>query len=226
MALLGTAALAMWWNIDEQALGEFAHWHAHEHFPERLGIAGFRRATRWREAGGGPGVFVVYELQDHGVLSSPDYLSRLNAPTPWSARMMPLHRDMVRSQCEVLASRGALTAQHALTLRLSPASAGSADALRATLGALVEALPARPGLAGAHLLRHRAPAIAPTTEQKIRGADRVADWVLVIAAYGADELQALAQGELSAQSLAAAGAAEVSHGLHQLALSAVPADMA
>ena len=38
MALLGKAALAMWWEIDAAAMGEFAHWHAHEHFPERLGI--------------------------------------------------------------------------------------------------------------------------------------------------------------------------------------------
>ena len=37
----------------------------------------------------------------------------------------------------------------------------------------------RPGLVGLHVLRHEAPPLAVTTEQKIRGnADRVADWVL------------------------------------------------
>src|SRR5690606_18387529 len=120
-------------------MGEFAHWHAHEHFPERLGVPGFRRASRWRQAGGGEGVFVMYELDGHEVLSSEAYLQRLNAPTPWSVRMMPLHRDMMRSQCEVLASRGAVTAEHAMTVRLSPEQPSAAEGLRAALAALIDA---------------------------------------------------------------------------------------
>ena len=225
MALLGKAALAMWWEIDAPLYEEFAHWHAHEHFPERLGIPGFRRASRWRQAGGGDGVFVMYELDGHEVLSSDAYLSRLNAPTPWSVRMMPLHKGMMRSQCEVLASRGAATAAHALSVRLSPTRADAADALRAALAALIDELPARPGLTGAHLLRHRAPPIAQTTEQKIRGGDRVADWVLVVTGYDAAALRALAEGELSADALAARGGTDFTHALHELAYSAVPVDM-
>ncbi|MBL0917177.1 MAG: hypothetical protein IBJ14_00595 [Hydrogenophaga sp.] len=226
MALLGKAALAMWWEIDAQAFGEFAHWHAHEHFSERLGIAGFRRASRWRQAGGGAGVFVMYELEGHEVLSSPAYLARLNAPSAWSTRMMPLHRHMMRSQCEVLASRGALTAAHALTVRLSPARPELSEGLRAALTALIDELPQRAGLTGAHLLRHRAPAIAQTTEQKIRGGgDGVADWVLVVTGYDAAEVGALAQEALSTEALAALGATDMAHGRHELAFSAVPADM-
>src|SRR5690606_6054350 len=100
MALLGKAALAMWWEIEAARQADFAHWHAHEHFPERLAIPGFRRASRWQCANGGEGVFVMYELDSHEVLSSAAYVERLNAPTPWSCQMMPLHRHMVRSQCE------------------------------------------------------------------------------------------------------------------------------
>ena len=47
MAMLGKAALAMWWDVAPELRAEFEHWHAHEHFQERLGIPGFRRATRW-----------------------------------------------------------------------------------------------------------------------------------------------------------------------------------
>jgi hypothetical protein len=54
MALSGTAALAMWWEIDAACRDDFEHWHSHEHLPERLGIPGFRRATRWRQADGAP----------------------------------------------------------------------------------------------------------------------------------------------------------------------------
>ena len=42
-----------------------------------------------------------------------------------------------------------------------------------------------------HLLQHQAPAIAETTEQKIRGgADQGADWVLVVCGYEAAVLDA------------------------------------
>lgn len=227
MALLGGAALAMWWEIAAAEFDEFAHWHAHEHFPERLGIPGFRRASRWRHAGGGgDGVFVMYELDDHGVLASAAYLQRLNAPSPWSARMMPHDRHMVRSQCEVLASRGGVTAGHALTVRLSPRRPESAEGLRTALAGLIEVWPVQAGLTGAHLLRHRAPAIAPTTEQKIRGGDAVADWVLVLTACDGAALAELAQSGLSPDALAAMGAGEdVTHGRYELAYAAVPGDM-
>lgn len=225
MALLGGAALAMWWEIGAAEFEEFAHWHAHEHFPERLGIPGFRRASRWRQACGGDGVFVMYELADHEVLASAAYLERLNAPSPWSVRMMPHHRHMVRSQCEVLASCGGVTAAHALTVRLSPRGPETADGLRAALAGRIAAWPGRAGLTGAHLLRHRAPAIAPTTEQKIRGGDAVADWVLLLTAYDAATLGALAQGELSPEALAAMGASEVAQGRYELAYAAVPGDI-
>ena len=120
MALLGDAALAMWWDMAPAMRAEFQDWHTHEHFPERLAIPGFRRASRWQAADGGDGFFVLYELASHDVLSSPAYLARLNAPTPWSTKLMPHHANMVRSQCRVVATQGGGIAAHALTLRLSP----------------------------------------------------------------------------------------------------------
>jgi hypothetical protein len=207
MALLGQAALAMWWNMAPEVRREFQGWHSHEHFPERLALSGFQRASRWSAADGGEGFFILYELQEHAALSSPEYLSRLNAPTPWSTRLMPHHRNMVRSQTRVLHSHGAGVARHAMTLRLSPRD-GDAQRLQAALRSLIEALPLRAGLAGAHLLRTDTPAIAPTTEQKIRGnADRSADWVFIVCAYDVEVLQALSEQELSLASISALGAA-------------------
>ena len=226
MALLGKAALAMWWEVDARERAAFQHWHSHEHFPERLGIPGFRRATRWRQVDDGPGVMVTYELADYAVLSSQPYLDRLNAPTPWSTRMMPLHQRMVRSQCEVLESRGAYAAAQVLAVRLSPAASDAVDGLREALRVLVQDLPLRPGVNGAHLLRHRTPTIAATTEQKLRGGgDGVADWVLLVNGYDRAVLSALAEGELAATSLAEHGASDFVHGLYELAVSAVPTDL-
>ncbi|MEZ5650721.1 MAG: PaaI family thioesterase [Burkholderiaceae bacterium] len=226
MAMLGDAVLAMWWHLPAGCREEFEHWHVHEHFPERLGIPGFLRGSRWHGTDDGDSVFVIYELAGHDVLSSPAYLARLNAPTPWSTKMMPNHLGMVRTQCRVLASQGGLVGGHALTIRLSAQPSAEA-ALQAHLSALIDALPARPGLTGACLARHERPDIAATVEQRIRGADAEADWVLVVSGYQPETLRALAAGELGPPALAAVGAAaDVVTGLYELRFSATPADVA
>lgn len=227
MSVLGEAALAMWWDVTPSRRADFEHWHTHEHFPERLGVPGFRRATRWTSADGGEGIFVMYELADYEVLASAAYLARLNSPTPWSTRLMPEHRNMVRSQCRVLESRGTATARHALTIRLSPVP-GRDDALRAAMRDLATRLPGERGVAGLHLLRHQTPAIAPTEEQKMRGnADRTADWVAVACGYDADALRALSARELGEDALITMGATAGSErGLYALSCSATPVDVA
>ena len=208
----------MWWDMPAGMRSEFEDWHSHEHFPERLAIPGFRRASRWASASGGDGFFVMYELADYDVLSSAQYLARLNAPTPWSTKMMPHHRNMVRCQCRVLESRGGGVARHVLTMRMSPENAGEGD-LRTALRSLIATLPARPGFTGAHLLKHEAPAIAQTTEQKIRGgADRMADWIFVACGHDVAALEALANTGLTL-------ASPVEIGLYSLSHSAVPADV-
>ena len=226
MSMLGKAALAMWWDVSGDARTELEHWHAHEHFPERLGIPGFLRGSRWTAVDGGEGFFVMYELRDHAVLASAPYVARLNAPSPWSTRMMPLHRNMVRTQCQVVQSRGAVTARHALTIRLAPKD-GHEDALRRGLGELATWAVQQPGLVGLHLLRHEAPSLAATTEQKIRGnADRAADWIVVACGYDLAALRRLDAGELGDAALQAAGAAPgAERALLALAYSATPADV-
>lgn len=227
MLLSGSAALAMWWDMAPEMKSEFEHWHSHEHFPERLSVPGFRRASRWTSAAGGESVFVMYELTSHAILSSDAYVSHLNTPSPWSVRMMPHHRNMVRSQCHVLESSGSTAARNALTLRVSPLQ-DRADDLRAFFHALCPALVQRPGIVGAHLLRHQSPLVAETTEQRIRNsADRVADWVFVVVGYEAHVLQSLVEADLSAAALYASGAAEgVLGGLYTLSHSATPDDVA
>jgi hypothetical protein len=224
--MLGTAALAMWWDMAPAMRHEFEHWHSHEHFAERLALPGFRRATRWADAAGGEGFFILYELATYEALVSPEYLARLNAPSNWSRRMMPHHRNMVRSQCRVAASGGAAVAGHALTVRLAPA-AGGAEPLRAYLGGVLEPLPGRAGFAGAHLLQTDTPVLPATTEQEIRGlADRAADWIVLVTGYDIGSLNALRQDWLSGERLAAAGAAPGAlPGTYGLRLSALREDL-
>jgi hypothetical protein len=225
MSLLGKAALAMWWDMAPEMKAEFENWHSHEHFPERLSIPGFRRGTRWTSATDGPGIFVMYEVDAHETLSSPAYAARLNSPTPWSTKMMPHHRNMVRSQCHVLESRGAGTARHALTVRFSPEPGRDADA-RAHFKSLAETWVSRPGIVGVHLLRHQPPAMALTTEQKIRLAtDQVADWIVVVCGYDLAALEGLlASGLPDAASIAGIAPGHAS-GLYSLSHSATPTDV-
>lgn len=225
MALLGSAALAMWWDMAADMRSEFENWHSHEHFRERLAIAGFLRATRWTSADGGEGVFQIYELASHAVLGSEAYLQRLNAPTPWSTRLMPHHRNMVRSQCHVLSSAGGHVARHLLTLRLSPQPQRE-DGLQSALQALMAGLPERAGCVGAHLLRHEAPKIGPTLEQKIRGGDRYADWVLLVCAYDMEILIALLRHELSDAALQKMGAQLATEaGFYNVSFSALSGEL-
>jgi hypothetical protein len=226
MSLLGKGALAMWWDIAPEVRAGFEDWHSHEHFRERLGIPGFLRGSRWGSASGGEGFFILYEVEAHETLSSPAYLAHLNAPTPWSTQMMPHHRNMVRSQCRVLESRGGGVARHALTVRLSPAP-GREGELRGFIASRTGELINRPGVVGVHLLAHETPPIAKTTEQALRkGADRAADWVLVACGYDTAGLAQLEASDFAQQALTAHGAGpEQIRGMYLLSYSATAPDV-
>ncbi len=220
MALRGSAALAMWWDIAPEHRPAFEHWHTREHFAERLGVPGFLRGTRWVARSGSPHYFVMYELSGLEVLSSPAYRERVNSPTAWTTQTMAHFRNMVRSQCRVQGSAGTGLAQALLTLRFSP-QAGQAEPLRAWLvGELLPALVTRPGLSAAHLLENAVPPVPldqQTAEQKLRGGDATADWVLLVNGYDAQGVSILMQDELQPRQLEGHGAAPgPTSGVYQL----------
>ena len=121
---------------------------------------------------------------------------------------MAHHLGMVRSLCRVQSSSGAGLAQAMLTIRFSP-QAGSEDRLERWLCAdLLPQLPARRGLVAAHSLQDAGKkTAAPTTEQKIRGGDRTADWIVLVNGYSTDALERLAAGDLNEAALGSHGAA-------------------
>jgi len=175
--MLGAAAVAMWWNVAPGMRAEWEDWHSSEHMPERLSIPGFLRGTRWVAESGEPSYFVLYEVENLATMTGGAYLQHLNNPTPWSRKMMPHHLDMVRSLCTLRAGWGGGLPHTLATIRLSK---GLSD------------LPKRKGLTGAHLLESQPMPGAPTTEQKIRGGDRTADWVLLVGGYDGDAVRGAA----------------------------------
>ncbi|MDE5440897.1 hypothetical protein GWG65_05395 [Bradyrhizobium sp. CSA207] len=226
MSLLGQAAVAMWWNVRAEQRAEFGDWHSHEHFPERMSIPGFRRGSRWTSTDGADGFFVLYELEQCDVLTSSGYLDRLNAPTPWSTKMMPHHLGMVRSQCRVVASFGGGVATALATIRLSP-EAGRETELHTHLSDTLRALAPQPGLTGAHLLLTDTPRTSsPTTEQQIRGRDGAADWIVLLSGYDAEAVERAVAGQISPSALRVAGARDdptINH--YRLAFTMTPQDL-
>ncbi len=227
MSLLGKAAVAMWWNIHPEQRSEFGDWHSHEHFPERMSIPGFRRGSRWTSTLDSEGFFVLYELEQYETLTSKGYLDRLNAPTPWSTKMMPHHLNMVRSQCRIEASFGGGTATSLATIRFSP-QAGKSEALGAPLIGGLSALPSKPGLTGAHLLVTDTPkTTSPTTEQQIRGSDGAADWVVLISGYDPKVVHDTVSDLFSSAALQLIDAKEETVvGRYQLGFTMTPEDVA
>src|SRR4029078_4536192 len=129
MALRGRAAMFLWYDIIPEQIAEHDDWHTREHFPERVGIPGFIRAQRWVATSPGARYCVVYDVSGIGVLSSAPNLERLNHPTPWTSRVMPAFRGMVRGFCRLDARYGCVLWKNGWTLRSSAATGGE-DRLR------------------------------------------------------------------------------------------------
>ena len=213
----------MWWDMAPEMRAEFEDWHSHEHFPERMAIPGFQRGSRWADVEGGEGFFVLYEMAEYQTLTSTPYLERLNNPTPWSTRMMPHHRNMVRSQCRVLESFGSVTGGFLATLRLSPQD-DQDEALRSHLRQTLGELPATPGSTGGHLLRTDTPAAQQTQEQKIRGGDTAADWIALVSGYDQAALRSLMAERFNPETLSDAKPAQ-GLSLFRLSFTMTPADL-
>ena len=224
MALIGKAAMLLSFDIVQEQIAEHDDWHTHEHFPERLSIPGFLRGSRWVAQEGGPRYFVMYEVESLDILASPEYLERLNNPTPWTKKMMAHYRGMTRGLCDVAASSGVGLGQAVLLIRFKPGPGNDESLKQWMLEDLLPGLPSKPGLIGAHFFQGGM-AAAMTNEQRIRGKDAPVDCALVVAGYDMQALDTLRSTGLGPQALEARGATGISAGIHQLAYTLTKADL-
>lgn len=194
MALLGSAAMVLSFDIDPAAADEHDDWHSREHLPERLSIPGFLRGTRWAALGAGRSYMVVYEVTDIDVLGSSAYLERLNNPTPWTQKMMRSYRGMRRGFCRVEAGLGRGLGCATLLMRFAPAPGGEQTLCAWLTRRVLPDLARSPGFAAAHLLSAAATP-AMTAEQEIRGRDRGFDWVLFAMSHREEAMAKLDAGE-------------------------------
>ena len=225
MPLLGTAAMLLSFDVAAEAIAEHDHWHTHEHLAERLSIPGFRRGTRWIALEGELRYMVLYEVQALETLTSAAYLERLNAPTPWTSRMMPHYRGMRRGLCTVAASSGHGFGNLSALLRFQPAPGAAAGLQQWLVEEVIERLPTLPGLGSAHLLQG-AVAAPMTSEQKLRGADQGMDWALIVSAYRRDALEQALASSLGTTALQSRGASHLSSAMYRFDYSTVSGDVA
>lgn len=103
----GNGFLAIWSDVEASQETDYLHWLTREHTAERVGVKGFLASRVFRALGTDiRRFFILYELEEPEVLAGPDYLARLNAPTPWSQQIMPILGNFVRGGGRQVASKG------------------------------------------------------------------------------------------------------------------------
>lgn len=114
-----TGILAIWNDCLPEAEAEYEHWYMNQHFPERLGVPGFRIGRRYEAVAAEPRYFTFYDTASPQVLWSKAYVERLNNPTPETAAIMKSFRNMSRTVCRRVSQNGHFVAGHAVVARLS-----------------------------------------------------------------------------------------------------------
>jgi hypothetical protein len=99
--------LAIWSDVESADETDYLHWLTREHAQERLSIPGFLAMRVFRTEAEGRGRFLIfYRLRDASVVGSAEYVARLNAPTPWSQRVMPKLKNFMRGGGSILQESG------------------------------------------------------------------------------------------------------------------------
>lgn len=188
-ALLGNAAVLIWNDVANEGREQFYQWHDKEHIPERLALPGFRRGRRLVKPRHSPEWLTVYEADDLAVVTSPEYVARLNAPTPGTVSALQHFRNTSRAVCTLVHSVGSSCGGQMLAMRLSVPSE-RADAMRRAVE--VELFPSAMALTGVvacHLFASdQAASYVQTTESSTRTFD-VPSWVVLCEATGSTAAQ-------------------------------------
>jgi hypothetical protein len=211
--LAGEGAVAIWNGISDEGRADFYAWHLAEHIPERVGIPGFVRGRRYRAADSEthPEFFTLYETQTFEVTQGADYLSRLNAPTPWTKRATAHFKTTSRSLTRVIASFGPGSGGALLTLRFD---VSDEEGEREKLASIAMKVAGLPEVTGAHILKgDDAASNAKTAESKDRkDIEQPPRWAILVEACS---IEALAGARALLNDHPALGAANVGLYLHE-----------
>ena len=103
----GSGFLAIWSDLLPEDETDWVHWMTREHAIERVRIEGFLACRIFRALGTTANrYFILYDLENPDVVGAMKYLARLDAPTPWSQRIMPRLRNFARGGGQVTSTAG------------------------------------------------------------------------------------------------------------------------
>ena len=112
MALLGKGALLNWGGVLPKHDFDYNLWHSLEHMSERMSVKGFLRAFRCvglKGTNDNDKYFMMYDVKNKDILSSKQYLNRLNNPTDWTSKILSKYVYPSRAICEVIKTKSLTT---------------------------------------------------------------------------------------------------------------------
>ena len=118
---IGCGILAIWYDCASGEAEGHERWYLGEHLLERLSISGFRWGRRYRRIAGAsdglPEYLTYYETDSAEVLTAPEYLARVNDPTPETHRIMTqVFRNVNRTICSRVAGEGAIRSAYTVAI--------------------------------------------------------------------------------------------------------------
>jgi hypothetical protein len=180
----GTGFLAIWSDVEPSHLTDYRHWLTREHTTERVTTKGFLASRVFRATRADIiRFFILYELEAPEVLDGPPYLARLNAPTPWSQRIMPQLANFVRGGgiMRVRAGRGEGSTVVALRIEHLPERSRQ----------FADAIAAMDGIASVQIgATDHARTSVPTVEKAMRQNEGIFAGLLIIEALDETALSA------------------------------------
>ena len=81
MAGKGAGIFLVYTDVESKHEDEFNDWYNTEHLPELLAVPGILAAARYEAVKGGPKYLAAYEIENTGVLETPEFRNRPR--TPW-----------------------------------------------------------------------------------------------------------------------------------------------
>ena len=179
----GSGFLAIWSDVEARDLTDYRHWLTREHTTERVTTRGFLASRVFRATRDDINrIFILYELEAPEVLDGEAYLARLNAPTPWSQRIMPKLGNFMRGGGTMVARAGRGEGATITALRV--------EELPGNPQKLAEALVACDGIAAVQVgATDEARTSVPTTEKGMRKEEGFFSGLLLIEALDTASLQ-------------------------------------
>jgi len=179
----GTGFLAIWSDVEAADLTDYRHWLTREHTTERVTTKGFLASRVFRAARDDINrFFILYELAAPEVLDGEAYLARLNAPTPWSKRIMPLLGNFIRGGGTMVARTGRGEGATIVPLRI--------EKLPQQPEQLVQSLSACDGIAAVQIgATDKARTSVPTVEKGMRKNEGFFAGLLIIEALDVASVQ-------------------------------------